>query len=305
VTAEYQQLMTTRTPDSPRRRTPESGSRTVTVPTGSGRRLAYAEYGRSDGVPVVFLHGTPGSRRLGQLLETAAEDVGIRLLAPDRPGYGRSSPRPSRSVRDAGRFVSAVLDDVGADAAGLVAFSGGAPYALATAATRPGRVDRVDVVSGATPPRSSADTPATQRLLAGLATRTPLVLRGLFRGHAWLADRLDPSFVVRQYTAADNAESVPEEVAELLRADFVEAFACHRCGAVTELRQLVTDWGIDAPEIEAPVGLWHGERDTNVPIEGVRRLETRIPTARLHAFDDADHLQTLLRSVPALLEGHR
>lgn len=297
--------MATRTCGSLGRRSEPFGGRTATVSVDEERLLAYAEYGCPEGAPVVFLHGTPGSRRLGALFDAAARERGIRLLSPDRPGYGRSAPWPNRSVRDAGRFVSVVLDDAGVRTAGLVAFSGGSPYALATAATRASRVERVDVVAGAAPPDVSEETPATQRLLAGLAARAPLVLRGLLRGQAWLADRLDPAFVVAQYTAGDGAESVPDDVAEIVRADFVEAFASHRRGAVTEFRETAADWGIDFGDVGAEVRLWHGEDDTNVPIGDARRLEARIPTAELRALDDADHLQTLLRSVPDAFEAYR
>jgi pimeloyl-ACP methyl ester carboxylesterase len=295
--------MRTRTVDHSHRWAERDGW-TRTVSLGGERRLAYAEYGRSDGVPVVFLHGTPGSRLLGELFDPAASEVGVRVLAPDRPGFGRSSPWPDRSVRDAGRFVVAVLDHAGVDTAGLVAFSGGGPHALAAAATRPTRIDRVDVVSGATPPCASEETPAMQRLLAGLSRRTPVALHGLFRGQAWLVARRDPSFLLAQYTAGDPG-SIPEAVAELVRADFLEAFARYRTGAVTEFRTTAEDWGLDVGGIEADVRLWHGEGDTNVPIGDARRLEARMPTARLRVLDDADHLRTLLRSVPAVLEGHR
>ncbi|MFB6146284.1 MAG: alpha/beta fold hydrolase [Halobacteriaceae archaeon] len=276
-----------------------------TTSLDGGRDLAYAAYGRDGGTPVVFLHGTPGSRLLGGLFDETARERGIRLLAPDRPGYGRSSPWRDRSIRDAGAVVGAVLDDAGVETAGLVGFSGGGPHALASAATLADRIDRVDVVSGATPPDLADETPRTQRLLAGLATRAPRVLRGLFRGQAWLTDRLDPSVVVGQYTAPGGAESTPEAVAEVVRRDFVEAFARHRSGAVTEFRNAATDWGVALDEIEAAVCLWHGSDDTNVPVDDARRLASRVPTARLRVLDGTDHLGALCRSVPDALSEHR
>jgi pimeloyl-ACP methyl ester carboxylesterase len=206
-------------------------------------------------------------------------------------------------VGDAPEFLLPVLDDAGVQTAGLVAFSGGSPSALATAASRPDRIDRVDIVSGATPPTLSEATPRVQRVLAGLATRAPLILRGLFRGQAWLADRLDPSFVLAQYTA-DGAEGVPDAAGEVVKADFVEAFAASRRGAGTEFRNAATDWGVDCSAIDAPVGLWHGAADTNVPLAGVRRLESELPTAELRVFDDADHLGALLEAIPDVLAEH-
>ena len=281
------------------------GRQLLTASLDEDRHLAYTEYGCSDGAPVVFLHGTPGSHRLGALFETVAREQGIRLLAFERPGYGHSTPWPSRSLRDAGTVVSAVLDDANVERAGLVAFSGGGPHALATAVTRPDRVTRVDIVSGAVPPDISEGQPATQRLLAGLATRTPTVLRGLFRGQAWLATRLDPSLVVSQYTAEGGAESVSDDTAAVVRADFVTAFARHRSGAVIDFRNTASDWGIDLDALEPDVYFWHGDNDTNVPIDGVRRFAAQLPTAQLRVLDDADHLQTLLQAVPEVFPTHR
>ena len=277
--------------------------RTRTVPLVADRRLTYTEYGSSSGSPVIFLHGTPGSRRLAALFDSIAEDCGVRLLAFDRPGYGRSSPWPTRSVRDGAQSIGAVLDDADVDSAGAVAFSGGSSYALAAAATRPDRIDRVDVVSGAVPPDVTETDPTIQRVLRGMAKTTPLLLRGLFRGQAWLARRRDPSFVVSQYTSGDAGEAVPDRAAEIVRADFVEALSRHRRGVVTEFRHASTDWNVPLAEIEADVRLWHGAKDTNVPIAAARRFESALPTAQLRVLDDADHLRTLLASVPEILEA--
>ncbi|WP_231554209.1 alpha/beta fold hydrolase [Halobellus rufus] len=284
--------------------TRDSG-RTATVSLSGSQTLAYTTYGAADGTPVLFLHGTPGSRRLGTLFDAVARSNGVRLLAVDRPGYGRSTPRPGRSVGDADRFVAAVVDDVGVDTASVVAFSGGAPYALASAAALPGRIDRLDIVAGATPPRVTGDRPVVQRLAGGMATTTPRLLRGAFRAQAWLARRRDPSFVTSQYTAGDASETVPEQAAAVVREDFLEAFARYRSGAVTEFRHTMSEWDVDFGEIETEVRLWHGTADTNVPIAAVRRLESILPTAHLRVLDGADHLQTLLDAVPQILEDYR
>lgn len=285
---------------NPPKGSPNSGSQQLNAVSVDGdRQITYAEYGYSDGSPVLFLHGTPGSRRLGELLETAARENDVRVLAPDRPGYGCSSPWPKRSIRDAAEFIIPVLDDANVQTAGIIAFSGGSPFALSIAAMRADRISHVDVIAGVAPPTLSEEPPATQQLLAGLATRTPLLLQGVFRGQTWLAERLDPSFVVGLYTSNDAV--VPTAVAEIVKEDFVEAFAHHRSGAVTEFRNTATDWEINFDEINTEVGLWHGNNDTNVPISGVERLEHEIPSAELRVLDDADHLQTLLQSIPHVL----
>ncbi|WP_225935476.1 alpha/beta fold hydrolase [Halobaculum magnesiiphilum] len=281
------------------------GDQFQTVTLADDKQLAYAQYGDADGTPVLFFHGTPGSRLLGSLLEPAARERGIRVIAPDRPGFGRSDPWSDRSIRDAGSVVRAVLDDVNVETAGIIAFSGGSPHALAAATTHGDRVREVDIVAGATPSSVTEEPPFIQRLLSGLATTAPLVLRGLFRGQTWLARRSDPSFVVEQYTASGNTDAIPEDAARLVKADFLEAFARCRSGAVTEFKAAATDWEVLLQDIDTKIRFWHGDTDTNVPIKSVRRLQSQLPTAQLRVLDDADHIETLLRSVPDVLEHHR
>ncbi|MFC4358366.1 alpha/beta fold hydrolase [Halobium salinum] len=274
---------------------------TRTATDADGRRVAYAEYGDPDGTPLLFLHGTPGSRLLGALYDRTARRRGVRVLAPDRPGYGASTPWPTRSLVDAGAFLVPVLDDAGVDRARVVGFSGGGPHALAFAATHGGRVTTVDAVGGAVPPAVQSTTPTVQRLLGTMASRTPRLLGAMLRGQRWVVERTDASAVVSQYTSADG-DPVPEPVAELVGRDFVEALARSRSGVVVESRLHAAEWGSDLDRVSAPVRLWHGDRDTNVPVGGARRLADRLPDGRLTVLDGADHLGSLLRSRAHVLD---
>jgi pimeloyl-ACP methyl ester carboxylesterase len=271
------------------------GPRSVAV---DGGRVSYAEYGDPAGAPVLLLHGTPGSRLLGALFHAPARDRGVRLLAPDRPGYGRSSPREGATPADADALLTPVLDDAGVERAGVAAFSGGAPYALALAASRPDRVAAVEVVSGAAPPALVDDPPGATRALSTLGTRAPRLLGGLFRVLAGVA-RVSPRVVVAQYTTG--AASVPDGDARLVRDEFVEAVARTRAGVVRESRLLDRAWDVDLDAVERPVRLRHGARDANVPVAAARRLADRLG-ARATVLDDADHLGTLLRTREPVLD---
>ena len=279
-----------------------SGPRTVDL--SGGETLSYAECGDSEGIPVVLLHGTPGSRVLGELFDSAARANGIRLLAFDRPGYGHSTPIPERSVAETGALITTFLDHVGIDSAGLVAFSGGAPYALAAAAQSPDRIERVDIVAGATPPSAGDQPPFQQRMLQGLASTAPSLLRLLFRGQSWLTEQLSPAAVVSQYTT-DGTDHVPTTAAEQVHRDFLEAFTHSQQGVVTEFAHAGTEWDISLDRIDSPVCFRHGTDDSNVPIEGVRNLEKAVPTATLRVLDGADHLGTLLKTRKNVLRQHQ
>ena len=54
----------------------------TTIQLRDKRKLGYAEYGKLDGVPVLYFHGTPGSRLLPSGDINVAEKLGIRLIVP-------------------------------------------------------------------------------------------------------------------------------------------------------------------------------------------------------------------------------
>lgn len=276
---------------------PEGSTQAVT--DSGGRTITYATFGAASKRPLLVFHGTPGSRLVGGLFRRAAREHGVQVVAIDRPGFGESDSRPSFSPADVGTLVAPVLEAIDATEAGVLGFSGGSSYALALAAERPDLVHAVDIVSGATPPAFGA-TPRQMRLLAGMARRTPRLLGAVLRGQCWLASRT-PSAVVRQYT---DPETVPEPVVELVAADFREAMATTRSGAVREFGRVGVEWPIALPTIDQPVRLWHGARDANVPVDGARRLTDALPTGSLTVVEGVDHLQTLLETREMVVRKH-
>ena len=99
-----------------------------------GRRVACAEYGDPGGLPVLALHGTPGSRLMFALADRAARERCIRLIAPERPGYGLSDYRHSESLAHIAEDLSAVADAYELGRFAVIGVSGGGPYAVAAAA---------------------------------------------------------------------------------------------------------------------------------------------------------------------------
>ncbi len=270
-------------------------TRTATV---DGRPLVYATYGARTGTPVVLFHGTPGSRLLGELYDAAARERDVRLLVPDRPGFGRSPAWEDRTLADGARIAAAVLDDAGVASAGVVGFSGGGAQALAAAALGD-RVTGVDLLSTAVPPHLRAAPPLPQRLLEGTASHAPRLLRTVVRFQAWLAERR-PSLAVAQLTA--DPDAVPARAATLAARDFLEGVGPSCRGLVTETRQLGTAWDLPRSAVSVPVRLWHGADDANVPVAGARRFAETLPDATATVLADADHLTTLLSTRGRVLD---
>src|SRR5213080_4847128 len=149
----------------------------------SGAVVAFEEYGDPNGVPVIFCHGWPSSRTMARLTDEPARDLGIRVISPDRPGISGSSLQPDRKLTDWPRLVERIADHLAICDFRMLAISGGAPYAYATAAAMPERVRAIAIVGGAPPITEVSDTntllPLYRWMLSLYRTR-PGLLRRLF-----------------------------------------------------------------------------------------------------------------------------
>ena len=70
-----------------------------------GRQLAYIEYGDPGGSPVMLFHGNPSSRLSWGLIPGSPFRPHLRLIAPDRPGFGRLVERLVYKMADVDRAL--------------------------------------------------------------------------------------------------------------------------------------------------------------------------------------------------------
>jgi pimeloyl-ACP methyl ester carboxylesterase len=94
-----------------------------------------------------FFPGVPGSRFSEFGNETVLKRHNIRVVVAERPGVGLSSPLTEYSFVDFANDISLLADHLSADTFAAAGFSGGAPFALATAIALPDRVSRVALLA--------------------------------------------------------------------------------------------------------------------------------------------------------------
>jgi len=265
-----------------------------------GRRLAYATYGDPGGRPVVFCHGTPGSRLLGRMLDAPAAQRGVRVIAPDRPGIGASEDAPV-GIDDWPADVAALLDHLDHERAEMLGFSGGAPYALAC--HRLDRIEGVTLVSGSGPP-GVGETARTQRLLGALCRTVPWLAGPVFALQRWAIERGDPGDALALVADGrpETDELSPDDVARLVKADVLEATAGGTGGVIRELAALSKPWPFALDSVSVPVTVYQGRHDTNVAPQTGAALADRLPDATLERVD-SDHLGTLCVTARRALSG--
>lgn len=97
--------------------------------------VEYSDAGRGD--PILYFHGTGVTSDVMVSVESPLIDDGFRLIAPNRPGYGRTPLSPHRTAAGCAAVAAALLDSLGIASAAVMGSSGGAAFAASFAATYP------------------------------------------------------------------------------------------------------------------------------------------------------------------------
>lgn len=276
-------------------------TRELTV--GSGRVLRYCCYGPADGLPVVSLAGTPGTRWERPDVIAAIEQAGLRVAVPDRPGYGGSTRQPGRTVASVAADVQMIADALGWPHFAVTGFSGGGPHALACAALLTGRVTRCAVIATPAPP-GDAGVDIAAGHTPGQTEDLRLALRGEQALRPYLQARASDAMARFEKDNPGPAQDPPAAPGQRatdpgrptrIRAMFLDGLD----GWIDDDIALARPWGFDLARISVPVSIWHGTADTRVPRAHADWLLDHLPTAQRHEYpgghdpSDASYRQIL------------
>jgi pimeloyl-ACP methyl ester carboxylesterase len=256
------------------------------------RKLGYLVLGDPDAATTVVVLDGPGSRGLARAADAVGRRQGVRLVAPDRPGWLGSTPRPGATYADVARDVLALADHLGAERFGILAQSGGTPFAVALAGIAGDRVTGLAFVGGIVPlgeKHAIDDVRGDMRTTFRLARRAPFLLAPLMRSMARQVRR-DPDRLARR--VVDKAPAADRRVMEdpamyaIHRTSTIEALSAPDAFA-REARNLARPWGVEFGAVRCPVALWVGEEDHTHPVSMARDLAVRLGDAPVRVVPEA------------------
>lgn len=279
------------------------------VSRSDGSVIAVEVSGEQGGTPVLFCHGLADSRLSVNLFTQAARELGLRLVAPDRPGMGGTDPRRLPRLADWAEDAALVLDALAVESAAVLGISAGGPFAAACAARLPGRIRSLTLVCALGPPGWPARGMAPGQRMALQAARHAPAFGGWFLGRLAVLARRRPRLFLRlaasELPGTDRRALGQPGMREAFLAGYAEAFRRGSGGVAQDLRVLTRPWGFELGCITVPAWVHHGDADTTVPPQHARLFAEAIPGAQLQLHPGHGHFSILgaAREMLAALAG--
>ncbi|AUC54845.1 hypothetical protein CDO87_17430 [Sagittula sp. P11] len=241
---------------------------------GEGRRLAYRQFGRAGGLPVLFVHGYITGPYFNAPLIEGFTSMGLEVLAPSRPGFGQSSV-----PRDWGAYDDVVVSDAlalvearcGAPVL-IVAHQGGVSHACRIARALGPRCRGMLMVSAGIPiddARHVRHMNLQTRVAAIAARYTPSMFAMLLRIGIAQFNRIGHVAYLNKFFHGSDADIEAlkrPEILDLYRRSVHHMITQGTRHMVTDGRAAMADWGGDYEALKVPIRWLHGSAD---PVMGV------------------------------------
>lgn len=272
-----------------------------------GRKLHYAEYGEPLGIPIILLHGALGSRYERFPDDILTKNLGVRLIIPDRPGYGHSEHAVDHGYLEFADDLIELIDHLELQKISIMGISVGAIYGSAFAYKTPQRLQKLGMVSSTPPFRSFSDftgVPPSFKLLIAFSKYLPTAAKIITEIAITNACNNPEKFLAnipasKSDQALFNNPLLKEHIETCLLAGSKDS----HFGFIQDILQSAKSWPFPVEDIQITIDFWHGADDLHSPFSRIKPVIDAVPNKNLHLIHDGghflfyDHWQEILQSL--------
>lgn len=251
----------------------------------SAGKIEYQLVGES-GPVVLLLHGTPGGH------DQVIPMPGLRVLAPSRPGYLRTSIEVGRTPAEQALAYAVLLDSLEIDSVIVLGISGGGPSSISFASMYPERTLALIAMEAVSQPLPAENREPIPFFLQSdfLCWATLSLVNNLMGAEGIVSSQVpDPE---NQQLILQN----PEELENLKSMMWtLWPVSLRNAGLQNDLLHFES-LDLPANKINVPTLIIHGTKDINVPFLQSEKLAEQIPGALLHVIEGGDHFMPFTHS---------
>jgi pimeloyl-ACP methyl ester carboxylesterase len=243
----------------------------------SGDQLTYLDVG--SGPAVLLLHGYPFDNSMWSDQIDFLSAHGYRVIAPDLPGFGKSTDKADRrimSMANMARHVATLMDKLGIPNATICGLSMGGYVAFEFVNLFPRRTRALVLADTRAPADNEPEKQAREQQVAQM----------LAMGMVEIAEGSLPKLLA-PHTLAEKPGVVARVREMILRADPKGAAAAQRGMAARR------DYSADLPRIDIPVLIIVGRQDSIRPVTDAGFMHQGLSNSRLEIIEDAAHMTNM------------
>jgi pimeloyl-ACP methyl ester carboxylesterase len=259
-----------------------------------GRSLAYDIYGDPQGKPVFYFHGWPASRLSGKQIDKAAKKLGLKIISPDRPGYGYSTYKKGRTLLDWPDDVLELAKFLNLKKFSILGSSGGGPFTLACAYKIPNFLDYVLLNSGLGPIdeywRSTEKIGIKKNAYLIKWKLLPYFASLLIPFNKYFSKNLISKLLISTSKQGNDVVQFNDiEFMKIHTETILESFRQGIKGALLDLFIYSRDWGFSIKDIRKTLYLFHGDEDPQVPLWITQYIYKNVKNSKIEILKNEGH----------------
>jgi len=267
-----------------------------------GREMGFMEYGKigNGKYPIILIPGVPGSRFFVRKDRKILEDLDIRLVVIERPGFGLSTPNPKGTLLSFADDVTEIADSLNIQKFGIVGYSAGGPFTLACCYKLGDRILSAAIISSLAPrdvgTHYTQNMPLMFKVGWWAAKNSPSFVHAVFKSNysGYLANPVKKGR--EEWKVHDEIDfqdyTKNNEIEELFLFSALELSSRQQYGTESHEHYLFShDWGFKLSDIKVPhLIIYHGKKDRGCTIQMGEYIHSQIPQSVAKFVDEKGHM---------------